>query len=355
MFHHLSLCGSSVPGVLAVLAVSKLALSSWQRNLCLAGKRKGNRVGRRRRRSLMRAHHQNQTLKMTVPRSPRQKNNRLLCPTELMGRNGGRKSKRTCVIISQLQAVVGALRMSILIIRPRELLKVCSSILSRSLVDSSCLDPLMADCDNCLKRLSAAVEREQSPCVRPQTPESRNTSCPSSANSTPSKTTNTNGKRPMTRQRGDTPAIRRGEHLKTVRAALTRWRFEIKTSQYSPSFYTASAILPDKTLTTLASNSRIKTINDMAQMLNPPWIFASRHGEVLKLLKKLDDVEKESRENAKKAKKEEKRQETVARQNVKAVQAQGVRLPLTPQRVLRNSTTFNTPLRQVRHSFCLGL
>lgn len=159
----------------------------------------------------------------------------------------------------------------------------------------------------------------------------------------------------MTRQRGDTPAIRRGEHLKTVRAALTRWRFEIKTSQYSPSFYTASAILPDKTLTTLASNSRIKTINDMAQMLNPPWIFASRHGEVLKLLKKLDDVEKESRENAKKAKKEEKRQETVARQNVKAVQAQGVRLPLTPQRVLRNSTTFNTPLRQVRHSFCLGL
>jgi bloom syndrome protein len=87
------------------------------------------------------------------------------------------------------------------------------------------------------------------------------------------------------------PATRRGEHLKTVCAALLNWQIKTYNTYYSPSPFTSVVILPNPTLTALASNARIKTIDDMQQALKPPWPFTSKHGhEVLELLQKWDKV-----------------------------------------------------------------
>lgn len=175
-------------------------------------------------------------------------------------------------------------------------------------------------CDRCAEQLLAAAEKERLTTMdhnddeRPHTPVSQSESFPGSPHSTPSKTTNRNGKRVMTHDSRSGPATRRGEHLKNVRSALENWRFKIKMCQYSPGPFLSMAILPDKTLTTLASNARIKTIDDMKEVLNPPWIFVERHGqEVLDMLKRLDEADKEDRERTKADKKAAKRRETEAR------------------------------------------
>lgn len=151
------------------------------------------------------------------------------------------------------------------------------------------------------------------------------------------------------------PATRRGEHLKTVRTALLNWRIKTYQTYYSPSPFTSVVILPDPTLTALASNARIRTIDDIQQTLKPPWIFASKHGqEVLELLEKLDKVEKEGREHEKLKRREEKKEETAQRREAKKqhsrMRKSAVRPPLssvyfapTPKTVLGDSMSFNTP------------
>jgi hypothetical protein len=163
-------------------------------------------------------------------------------------------------------------------------------------------------CDNCARM---ELDQEDSD-SRPRTPDRLSES--SSAHTTPSKTTNVNGKRPMERSK-DGPATRRGEHLQNVRHALERWRFKTKRDRYSPSSVTAVTILPDPTLTTLASNARIRTVEDMQNCINPPWVMAQRHGnEILEILKRLDDTEKAAREQVKEAKAAARRRDTEARQ-----------------------------------------
>ena len=153
---------------------------------------------------------------------------------------------------------------------------------------------------------------------RPHTPNQLSES--SSAHTTPSKTANTNCKRPMERSK-DGPANRRGEHLQNVRHALERWCFKTKRDQYSPSSVTAITVLPDPTITTLASNARIRTVEDMNKCINPPWIMAQRHGdEILEIIKRLDDAEKATREQVKEAKAAAKRQDTEARKVVQKEQ-----------------------------------
>jgi len=70
------------------------------------------------------------------------------------------------------------------------------------------------------------------------------------------------------------PATGRGEHLKDARGALERWRFKTQRDRYSPSSVTAVTLLPDPTLTTLASNARIRIVEDIEALINPPWIMA---------------------------------------------------------------------------------
>lgn len=109
------------------------------------------------------------------------------------------------------------------------------------------------------------------------------------------------------------PANRRAEHLKDARAALERWRFRTVLDHYSLTSVTAAAILPDKILTALASNARIKTVEDMGEMLTPCWMLASRHGqEVVDLLKRSDAAYLAERES-KKQEKELRQQETAKR------------------------------------------
>ena len=72
---------------------------------------------------------------------------------------------------------------------------------------------------------------------------------------TPSKTTNANGKRPM--QPSEGAAVRRGEHLTNVRAALEAWRYTTKRTQHTLGSVMAEVVMPGPILTTLASNARI--------------------------------------------------------------------------------------------------
>lgn len=118
--------------------------------------------------------------------------------------------------------------------------------------------------------------------------------------------------------RSDGPSTRRSEHLKTMRSALERWRFKTHRDHYNPSPISCAALLPDTTLSVLASNARIRTLQDMASMVNPPWVMGRRHGaEVLELIKRVDSQERATRESAKEAKRKERRKETEARQAAK--------------------------------------
>lgn len=199
---------------------------------------------------------------------------------------------------------------------------------------------------------------------RPTTPEFCPNSSPSSSvHSSPSKSTNANGKRVMIKSSG--PATRRGEHLKTVRAALLNWRYKTYKSHYSPSPFTSVVILPDPTLTALASNARIKSVADMQQVLKPPWVFASKHGpEILELLEKLDKADKEGRECEKLKRREQKKEETAQRRDAEKLQKKlksaTPQLPApmypvpSPRRVLVDSSQFNMPT-YVAYTVCFLL
>lgn len=125
---------------------------------------------------------------------------------------------------------------------------------------------------------------------------------------------NVNGKRRMERSKNG-PSTRRGSHLADVRAALERWRFKTKRDCYSLGSVTSEVILPNPILTTLASNTRIQTVDDMVSVIKPPWIMARRHGEeVLRLLRMFDEAAKEEHEKEKRARADEGRKATEARQ-----------------------------------------
>lgn len=124
----------------------------------------------------------------------------------------------------------------------------------------------------------------------------------------------------------DGPKTRRGDHLHNVRAVLERWRFKTKRDRYSLGSVTAEVVLPNPTLTTLASNAYIRTLEDLDNILNPPWVMGRRHGaEVLTLLRSLDEAERALREQTKQAKVAERKEATQARQAEKKRQADAER------------------------------
>ncbi|KAJ7456331.1 hypothetical protein B0H11DRAFT_1642783, partial [Mycena galericulata] len=146
--------------------------------------------------------------------------------------------------------------------------------------------PTGACCDNCVRMATDDSDDESAESSRPQTP-AQTDSAPQSAHSTPSKQANANGKRRMAK-RGDGPSTRRAEHLQDARAALVSWRTRTFFKRYSTSSFTDVGILPDKILTTLASK-RIRSLDEMAEKLTVPWMFAQRHGEeVIELLREVD-------------------------------------------------------------------
>ncbi|TRM56542.1 P-loop containing nucleoside triphosphate hydrolase protein [Schizophyllum amplum] len=110
--------------------------------------------------------------------------------------------------------------------------------------------------------LSGAID----PPTRPSTPVE-------SPHVTPASTPKKNGKRPM---QPSNPA-RRGELLKRVRTALQDWRVATRKLEYPYSTLTATALMPDKILNKIASNNKLRTVDDL-RCLDPPWIYASKHG-----------------------------------------------------------------------------
>jgi len=91
-----------------------------------------------------------------------------------------------------------------------------------------------------------------------------------------------------TRRRGNGLKGRRGEHRKLARATLEYWRGKVLKERYPHCSYTAVAILPDKVLSRLAAYVH-RTMDDVSQM-GLLWALASVHGgEVLQLLKSVDD------------------------------------------------------------------
>jgi bloom syndrome protein len=143
----------------------------------------------------------------------------------------------------------------------------------------------------------------------------------------------------MRRPRGDGPAVRRKDHLQTVRGALDRWRIKkVMSDKYSETSFTPQAILPDPNLTTLASNARIRTVDDILSTVKPPWIFATRYGpEILALLTKLDSLEKDARTAKTIEKREKRKRQTAQRRAAKKTAAKQ-----TPAPPLTGSSSYNT-------------
>lgn len=142
---------------------------------------------------------------------------------------------------------------------------------------------------------------------------------------TPSATPNKNGKRAMihSTSRSDGPQTRRGDHLKRARDALERWRLETRRTMYRKASWTATGLLPDSILTTIASNARFKTMGDLREGLRQPWIFLEAHGEeILALLRELDEVERADRQRIATQKREVKKRATIEWNTQKA---QGLR------------------------------
>lgn len=117
------------------------------------------------------------------------------------------------------------------------------------------------------------------------------------------------------------PKRRRGDHLKEVRTILEAWRLKVKREYYSPSPFTAAAVLPDPVLKILASNG-IGSVLDIPLILkNTGWIFLDRHGqEVLDVVHHRDLDILCHREEVKRARLEKQRQATEARRQERSQQ-----------------------------------
>ncbi|KAF8129868.1 hypothetical protein EV363DRAFT_1336905 [Boletus edulis] len=115
------------------------------------------------------------------------------------------------------------------------------------------------------------------------------------ADDEPSQHPNASGKRPI--GSGTREGTRRaGEHLHRVRRALLQWRANTRKRDYPHSCFTGIALLPDGPLTTIASNRRLKVLDDLRTVLSTSWAFVDTYGEeVLALVKKVDEEDKDIR------------------------------------------------------------
>ena len=105
------------------------------------------------------------------------------------------------------------------------------------------------------------------------------------------------------------PERRTGTHLKNVKGKLAEWRLVTRRRAYPFGSISASNLLPNRALTTIASRRHgCKTVEGLRSALRPSWVFLEEHGpEVIELIRKLDgdrDQERRDAASAKKAAKE---------------------------------------------------
>ncbi|KAJ7092198.1 P-loop containing nucleoside triphosphate hydrolase protein [Mycena epipterygia] len=124
-----------------------------------------------------------------------------------------------------------------------------------------------------------------------------------------------------------------------------------RIDRYSQTSFSPEVILPDPTLTTLASNARIKTIDDIVSIIvNPPWMMAERHGrEVLDLMARLDRADREAR-NAKTIENRQIRKRTTAARNAKKKNTPQPRTPVLADTSNRAALPF-TPARTMPYAY----
>ena len=185
------------------------------------------------------------------------------------------------------------------------------------------LGPVFRCCDNCnpVDKPTVLVSTQR-PSTPIQTPHHTSPPC------TPSSTTNAAGKRPMAQ---DVSAVTRraGQHLQDVRQALEHWHIQTCRRDYPHCSFTATTIMLDRTLTTLASNRSLKTEDDLKNGLSPLWDFADEYAaEVLRLLVRLDantETERLCSEVEKQARKRQVQEEERHRKAIAKMERQVVR------------------------------
>ncbi|KII93854.1 hypothetical protein PLICRDRAFT_77008, partial [Plicaturopsis crispa FD-325 SS-3] len=153
--------------------------------------------------------------------------------------------------------------------------------------------PTGACCDNCIEAAAkddTSHDSDHNSTGDDSDAASQHTENTSSADSSSDKRRATGPKR---------AGKRRGQHLQDVRVALETWRYRKKRDEYTPSSFGASALLPDLILTALASNTSLKTVDDLSS-LKIPWMFAKKHGdEVLEIVRRVDTARKQVLDSAK--------------------------------------------------------
>ncbi|KAF8446420.1 P-loop containing nucleoside triphosphate hydrolase protein [Boletus edulis BED1] len=169
-------------------------------------------------------------------------------------------------------------------------------------------------CDNCTRKVMPPIPSPPS-----NGPVAPMTASIDIAEDEPSQHLNASGKRPM--GSGAREGTRRaGEHLHCVRQALFQWRANTRKRDYPYCCFTGIALLPDGPLTTIASNRRLKVIDDLRAVLGTSWAFINAYGEeVLALVKKMDEDDKDIRAMKVLTNRQAKRQATDA---AKAAQSQ---------------------------------
>ncbi len=96
----------------------------------------------------------------------------------------------------------------------------------------------------------------------------------------------------LTLPSSQTPArkVRQKDNRAAALKALKTWRYETVRTRYRESSYTDVGFMSDDMVASLVYDATLSSVADIERKLNnPPWIFATRHGEeVLELLRRVD-------------------------------------------------------------------
>ena len=88
------------------------------------------------------------------------------------------------------------------------------------------------------------------------------------------------------------PTRRTKSHLQGARTALANWRIRARQRDFKFCSFTAAAIMPDSILATIASQARLKTVDDLQETVGMSWALLDKYAdEVLLILQRVDDDE----------------------------------------------------------------